>query len=158
MTVALTFFYRFPTTESCLVSGFRVQTVATLNVTGVLGRAHTHTHISLIRTSMFFRVKRVRVFILCSLPCRSLTSLLNIPHFSFQKSYPHQPARDPDLQCPPHPWNNFFTKPLLCDLTRKSGISGRNSNPARNTIGRRELLRTFTHLESAWTLTCSWKN
>ena len=57
-------------------------------------RAHTHIfsrwacHILLMRTlhgSRCFRVKRVRVIVLCSLPSRSLMSFRNIPHCSFQQ-------------------------------------------------------------------------
>ena len=54
-------------------------------------RAHAHSsrwvcHIPLMRTlhgSRCFRETRVRVIILCSVPSRSLMSLLNIPHCSF---------------------------------------------------------------------------
>ena len=38
---------------------------------------------ALCKAQDVFRVKRVRVIILCSLPSRSLMSLLNIPHCSF---------------------------------------------------------------------------
>ena len=83
--------------------------------------------------SRCFRMKRVRVIILCSLPSRSLMSLLNIPHWSFPQVLSSSTCSRS------RPWastssmgRSFREKP--CEPARWSGMSGRMANPAPNTV------------------------
>ena len=104
-------------------------------------RAHTHIFLvdrvafhscALCMAQDVVRVKRVRVVILCSLPSRSLMSLLNIPHCSF----PHVLSSPTCSRSRPSAsttsmGSSFRVNP--CEPARWSGMSGRMADPASNT-------------------------
>ena len=109
-------------------------------------QTRTHAHFFVERVSFqsctlcmaqdCFRVKRVRVNVLCSLPSRSLTTLLNIPHCVSHKSYPHQPVQDPDLQ-PKHSFKTQRTPTPAAGQTRRANARARRAHPG-NTVLRRK--------------------
>ena len=80
--------------------------------------------------SRCFRVKSVRVIMLCSLPSRSLMSLLNIPHCSFPQVLP-SPACS--RYRPPASTTSIGRREKPCEPARWSVKSGRMVNPAPNT-------------------------
>ena len=115
------------------------------------GRAHTHIfsrwacHMSLMRTlrgSRCFRVKKVRVIVLCSLPSRSLMSLLNIPHCSFPQvlSSPTCSRSRPSA-----------STTSICVPARWIGMSGRMANPAPNTGYEPNPSNLFSYMDTAHT-------
>ena len=96
------------------------------------------------------RVKRVRVIILCSLPSRSLMSLLNIPHCSFPQVLSSPTcSRSRSSASNTSMGRSFRENP--CEPARWSGMSGRLANPAPNTGYEPNPSNFFTYVDTVHT-------
>ena len=96
------------------------------------------------------RVKRVRVIILCSLPSRSLMSLLNIPHCSFPRVLSSPTcSRSRSSASNTSMGRSFRENP--CEPARWSGMSGRLANPAPNTGYEPNPSNFFTYVDTVHT-------